>query len=53
MSQLETNYDAIVLGIGSMGSSSCYHLSKRGFKMDSFSLRSSIAFASSLYIWAV
>ena len=33
MSQLETNYDAIVLGIGSMGSSSCYHLSKRGFKI--------------------
>ena len=30
--QIEKNYDIIVLGIGSMGSSSCYHLSKRGYK---------------------
>ena len=33
MIQLGTNYDVIVLGVGGMGSSSCYHLSKRGFKI--------------------
>jgi len=27
------NYDVIVLGVGSMGSSACYHLAKRGFKV--------------------
>tara|TARA_Y100000996_G_scaffold412057_1_gene397341 strand:+ start:815 stop:2062 length:1248 start_codon:yes stop_codon:yes gene_type:complete len=32
--QLKGNdYDVIVLGVGSMGSSSCYHLSKKGFKV--------------------
>ncbi len=27
------NYDVIVLGVGSMGSSTCYHLAKRGYKV--------------------
>jgi len=29
----QKNYDVIVLGVGSMGSSACYHLAKRGFKV--------------------
>ena len=29
----QVSYDVIVLGIGSMGSSACYHLAKRGFKV--------------------
>jgi sarcosine oxidase len=29
----QTSYDVIVLGVGSMGASACYHLSKRGFKV--------------------
>ena len=29
----QTNYDVIVLGVGSMGSSACYYLAKRGFKV--------------------
>ena len=28
-----TNYDVIVLGVGSMGSSACYHLAKQGHKV--------------------
>lgn len=31
--QAETNYDVIVLGVGSMGSSTCYHLARRGVKV--------------------
>jgi len=36
--QIETShdqesYDVIVLGVGSMGSSACYHLAKRGYKV--------------------
>ncbi len=27
------NYDAIVLGVGSMGSATCYYLAKRGYKV--------------------
>lgn len=30
---VNTHYDVIVLGVGSMGSSTCYHLAKRGFKV--------------------
>jgi len=29
----QSNYDVIVLGVGSMGSAACYHLAKRGFKV--------------------
>ncbi len=29
----QTNYDVIVLGVGSMGSSACYHLTSRGVKV--------------------
>jgi sarcosine oxidase len=29
----QVSYDVIVLGVGSMGSSACYHLAKRGFKV--------------------
>ncbi|MES1181617.1 MAG: FAD-dependent oxidoreductase, partial [Flavobacterium sp.] len=29
----QSNYDVIVLGVGSMGSSACYHLAKRGLKV--------------------
>lgn len=29
----QTSFDVIVLGVGSMGSSACYHLAKRGFKV--------------------
>jgi sarcosine oxidase len=29
----QTNYDVIVLGVGSMGSSACYQLAHRGFKV--------------------
>jgi len=29
----QTNYDVIVLGVGSMGSAACYQLAKRGFKV--------------------
>lgn len=29
----QKNYDVIVLGVGSMGSSACYHLAKRGYKV--------------------
>lgn len=29
----QKNYDVIVLGVGSMGSSACYHLSKMGYKV--------------------
>ncbi len=31
--QVHTNYDVIVLGVGSMGSSTCYHLAKKGYKV--------------------
>ena len=27
----QTNYDVIVLGVGSMGASTCYHLAKKGY----------------------
>jgi sarcosine oxidase len=30
---INTNYDVIVLGVGSMGSASCYYLAKRGVKV--------------------
>ena len=29
----QTKYDVIVLGVGSMGSSTCYHLAKKGYKV--------------------
>jgi sarcosine oxidase len=29
----QTTYDVIVLGVGSMGSSTCYHLAKKGYKV--------------------
>ncbi len=29
----EVSYDVIVLGVGSMGSSACYHLAKKGLKV--------------------
>jgi tRNA A37 threonylcarbamoyladenosine dehydratase len=29
----QTNYDVIVIGVGSMGSSACYHLAKKGYKV--------------------
>jgi len=29
----QASYDVIVLGVGSMGSSTCYHLAKQGFKV--------------------
>ncbi len=29
----QVSYDVIVLGVGSMGSSTCYHLAKKGFKV--------------------
>lgn len=29
----QTTFDAIVLGVGSMGSSACYHLAKRGYSV--------------------
>lgn len=29
----QSSYDVIVLGVGSMGSSTCYHLAKRGYKV--------------------
>ena len=29
----QTNYDVIVLGVGSMGSSACYYLAKRGVRV--------------------
>ncbi len=32
-SPLQGKYDVIVLGVGSMGSSTCYQLAKRGFKV--------------------
>src|SRR6476659_677900 len=28
-----TSFDVIVIGVGSMGSSTCYHLSKDGYKV--------------------
>jgi sarcosine oxidase len=31
--RMERNFDVIVLGVGSMGSSACYQLSKKGFKV--------------------
>ena len=27
------SFDAIVIGVGSMGSAACYYLSKRGYKI--------------------
>jgi sarcosine oxidase len=30
---VQASYDVIVLGVGSMGSSACYYLAKRGFKV--------------------
>jgi len=30
---INTNYDVIVLGVGSMGASTCYHLAKQGYKV--------------------
>jgi sarcosine oxidase len=30
---MNTLFDAIVIGVGSMGSSACYHLAKRGYKV--------------------
>jgi len=29
----ETSYDVIVMGVGSMGASACYHLAKRGYRV--------------------
>ena len=29
----DTSFDVIVIGVGSMGSSACYHLAKRGYKV--------------------
>ena len=29
----KTNYDVIVIGVGSMGASTCYHLAKNGYKV--------------------
>jgi sarcosine oxidase len=29
----QTRYDVIVLGVGSMGSATCYHLAKKGYKV--------------------
>ncbi|MBL0024088.1 MAG: N-methyl-L-tryptophan oxidase [Saprospiraceae bacterium] len=29
----QTKYDVIVIGVGSMGSSACYHLAKKGYKV--------------------
>lgn len=29
----QTKYDVIVLGVGSMGSATCYHLAKKGYKV--------------------
>ncbi len=31
--KVETNYDAIVLGVGSMGAATCYQLAKKGYKV--------------------
>lgn len=30
---VQNNYDMIVLGVGSMGASTCYHLAKQGYKV--------------------
>src|SRR6476660_10591513 len=30
---MNTSFDAIVVGVGSMGSSACYYLSKNGYKV--------------------
>ncbi|MEM1257138.1 MAG: N-methyl-L-tryptophan oxidase [Bacteroidota bacterium] len=30
---INSHYDVIVIGVGSMGSSACYHLAKQGFKV--------------------
>jgi sarcosine oxidase len=30
---LNTSFDIIVIGVGSMGSATCYYLSKRGYKV--------------------
>jgi len=30
---VQTNYDVIVIGVGSMGSSTCYQLAKKGYKV--------------------
>ncbi len=30
---MEEHYDVIVVGVGSMGASACYHLAKRGAKV--------------------
>lgn len=32
-SQNQVSYDVIVLGVGSMGSATCYHLAKKGYKV--------------------
>ena len=33
---MNTSFDAIVMDVGSMGSSACYHLAKRGYKVLGF-----------------
>jgi sarcosine oxidase len=30
---MNTSFDAIIIGVGSMGSSACYHLAQRGYKV--------------------
>jgi sarcosine oxidase len=30
---MNTSFDVIIIGVGSMGSSACYHLAKRGYKV--------------------
>ncbi len=30
---MNTHFDVIVIGVGSMGSSACYHLAQRGYKV--------------------
>lgn len=30
---LQTEFDVIVLGVGSMGSAACYHLARRGYRV--------------------
>jgi len=30
---MNTSFDAIVIGVGSMGSAACYYLTKNGYKV--------------------
>src|SRR5260370_20370759 len=32
-SEINTSFNVIVIGVGSMGSSACYHLAQRGYKV--------------------